>query len=135
VSTSSGNNTDVSTGSRMEARSPRTRRNLQENPQISRLPQDSEAAQSLQSLHLQQTPRTAFLSTRNKHRDKHTRNKQTSTIKNKALNKREALLEHIKGEARNYDHESARNTENVEKTQLSKDLYYDRKDNYKLDLF
>ena len=44
----------------------------------------------------------------------------------------------IKERARTYKHKGARNIENraiVEKTQLSKDLYYSRKENYKLDLF
>ena len=44
----------------------------------------------------------------------------------------------LKERARSYYRQSARNTKNgatVEKTQLSKDLYYSRKENYKLDLF
>jgi len=44
----------------------------------------------------------------------------------------------IKERARTYKHKGARNIENravVEKTQLSKDLYYNKKENYKLNLF
>ena len=42
--------------------------------------------------------RTAFLSTRNKHRHKHARNKQTSTTKKRALNRRKTLQERTKEE-------------------------------------
>jgi hypothetical protein len=44
----------------------------------------------------------------------------------------------LKKRARSYDYESAGNLENgatVEKIQLSDNLYYKRKENYKLDLF
>ena len=66
----------------------------------------------LATLHLHSS-RTMFLSTRNKHWYKHTRNKQTSTTKKRALHKRKALKEQAKGyRARSYDRKNARNAEN-----------------------
>ena len=44
----------------------------------------------------------------------------------------------LKERARNYGRKRARNAENeatVKEIQLSKDLYYNRKENYKLNLF
>ena len=45
---------------------------------------------ALETLYLHSS-RTVFISTRNKHRHKHARNKQTSTTKKIALNRRKAL--------------------------------------------
>ena len=47
-------------------------------------------------------------STRDKHRARIQETGKTSTTKNTAPNKKEALQEHIKEETRSYDHENAR---------------------------
>lgn len=76
-------------------------------------------------------------------RDKHRAQTYIETSKQAQLIKEHQAGEKLckstlKKRARSYDHESVRNTENratVEKIQLSDDLYYKRKENYKLDLF
>ena len=57
----------------------------------------SESSTPLATLYLHSS-RTVFLSTRDKHRDKHKGTNQTSTTKNRALRKRKALKEYTKGE-------------------------------------
>ena len=77
-------------------------------------------------------------STRSNHRAT-IQSKQEDTSKNNTPNQKKNFKKNVlKDRAHGYGYENARNTENeatVEKKQLSEDLYYNRIENYKLDLF
>jgi len=68
----------------------------------------------------------------------HTKQTTSTTKNNTPIQKKGFKKSALKDKARCYGYENARNAENeatVEKKQLSEDLYYNRIENYKLDLF